>query len=758
MEPTLHLHEFFVEGGDPKKSHVLLNITEPATPEEKDKGYFFAICEINNGENKYISRMQEIIDEIENSYYEIPDQEDKTSLEIILDKINKESFSLVNPDITLHCIVGAIRQNDMLFSLYGRPQMVLFYKTKEGAYKKMDLAEENQISDQTKGNQLFSQIVQGKIGANDYFFASTPHLVDYFNHDRLQKIVTTRPPRQSAEHLQRVLSELKNYISFGGIIIHMQKATDATIAELKARPKKGDSLKSLTNLFNTERNTTNILSPSLLPRLQNRMNDVFKKEDDIDTNQRYQKPHPSAQINSAHLHSHQTQKKSNVDLQQKMSHILDIVWRLSKFLAKALVWVAMLLFAIISGLFRNLALLFFVISNFKGRRHNILLEWSQAWRNFKENIVRLPILTKLLLCASILLALVFSGSLVYMRMNQKKQIEAKAYSDSLQTIKLKTDAAESALIYSDTNLALSQINDAKQIILTLACKTAEQKLTCQDLNQQLENILLKARKVTVAKPELLADWSVLAPGTKVEKIVTINNKIIGFSHNTSSLFIYDPLTKDSKIISSGISANGFIGATVPKENDYVAFLYEGNNVIEFNPQDNSWKKVDVTYPNQNAKINAMVVYNRRLYSLDIENNQVYKHDTIKTGFAVGKDWIKELGTSLKNGIDLAIDGDLFVLGADGKINKFTNGQKQTFDIQGIDPALTSGNDIWTYTDLNYIYILDSSNERLVVLDKSGQFKSQITAPEFSNLSGASIDETKNTAVILADNKLYQISL
>jgi hypothetical protein len=107
MEPALHLHEFFVEGSSPEVSHVLLNITEPSTPAERDKGYFFAICEINNAPTKYIARMQTVIDEIENNYYETPDQMEQTAMEIVLDKINQESLSVVQPEIALHCIVAA---------------------------------------------------------------------------------------------------------------------------------------------------------------------------------------------------------------------------------------------------------------------------------------------------------------------------------------------------------------------------------------------------------------------------------------------------------------------------------------------------------------------------------------------------------------------------------------------------------------------------------------------------------------------------
>ena len=38
----LQLQEFFIEGGDRCTSHVLLHIAEPASLEEKKKGYFFS--------------------------------------------------------------------------------------------------------------------------------------------------------------------------------------------------------------------------------------------------------------------------------------------------------------------------------------------------------------------------------------------------------------------------------------------------------------------------------------------------------------------------------------------------------------------------------------------------------------------------------------------------------------------------------------------------------------------------------------------
>jgi hypothetical protein len=410
MDQTLHLHEFFVEGNNPQESHVLLNITEPSTPEEKEKGYFFVICEINNGDTAYIAKMQTIVDEIENSYYEIPDQETQSSLEIVLNKINQENVSMIQENVSLHCIIGAIRDNDIIFSFYGSPQMILFYKSKDGQYKKMDLVAENKTNEESQQNQLFSQIVQGKIGQNDFFFAGTPNIISFFNHDRLEKIITTRPPRQSSEHLQRVLSELQNDLSFGGIIINLQKTIDAPISTKISPAKKGGSAKSLKNLFSTEKNTASILSPSLLPKFQDKLNETLVEE----------KPEMMAdpirrantEITSSHLRARQDKIKTTEgpNYPQMIKTGLIFAWKCLKFTARILLSLFLFIWTLLATAGRNFILLFFVITNYQNRRHNVMTEWKSWWKNLTENLTRLPLITKVLLGASIILIILFSSA------------------------------------------------------------------------------------------------------------------------------------------------------------------------------------------------------------------------------------------------------------------------------------------------------------------------------------------------------------
>jgi len=770
MDTILQLHEFFVEGKNHQKSHVLLNITEPTTDKEKEKGYFFAICEISNGDNKYILKLQNIIDEIENSYYEVSDDEDKTSLELILDKINQQSFTLLKSDIELNCTVGAIRQTDVIFSFHGQPQILLFYKQKQGDYKKIDLVSQNSDDPEKKEKYLFSQMIQGKIGYNDYFFAGTNKIVNYFSHDRLQKIISTRPPRQSAEHLQKVLNELKSKLSFGGIIIHLQKQ-DSDQQSKKRMVKKGTSAKSLIGLFNTEKNTANILSPSLIPRLGARLTSAFKKTSgqQVGTKnieEEEMNGYAPAEISSAHLRPRRTQsldvqKINSINLQKILLFAGQKIWQTLKYLTKVIIWLALFIAAILTGLVKNAALLFLVATNYHDRRQNILNDWNRVWKSHKENIKQLPISIKIMVALSMVLLIILVSSVLYIKNKQQKEKSAQFFANNIQIIKNKKDSAESSLIYNDLTSAFNELQTAKKTLENLDCKENRQEI-CKKLNNELETLLKKIRKIYTISPELLADWDKLSTQnqTQAQKIFLIDKKIIGFNTDNSNISAYNLLSKSSEPVSLDISLNNINTAAVPKENDYAILIYDKNKLAKFETKNNSWKKVDISYSNENAEIDSASVYSRRLYTLDSANNQIYRHDPINSGFGSGREWIKDNSTiNLQKGASLAIDGDVFALNNNGELYKFSSGEKQEFNIQGLDPALVSADALWTYYELNYLYILDSNNKRLIILNKEdGSLKKQITAEKFVKPTDMVIDEKNDVGYILDSNKLYKIEL
>jgi len=743
MDPILHLNEFFVEGGSQKQSHALLHITEPSTPEERERGYFFAICETNGADNEYIIKLQGMIDEIENGYYEARDGENNQNFEKILEKINQQSYPLIQNNSTLHCVVGVIRPPEIIFAFHNAPQIILFYKKKDGSYQKMDLVDANR---EEKGNShIFSQIVQGKISPEDYMFIGTPHIADYFSHDRLQKIISSRPPRQSAEHLEKVLSELRNGLSFGGLIIHLGAPEGHTPV---ARRTENDG-QAVNRLFVTEQNTASTLSPSLT----NSFGDKIKGwQNNLSNKPTPQPSYPRAEVNSIHLKNRPNRQADAWEAKD----ILSAIWTAVKYLGQAILWVLLVLLSLLKAIGKFFITIFFLITNMHNRRKEIINNLSMGWHNHKQNLQQLPLITKILVGASLIVVICIAGGILFLSVQKQRQAASKLFQDNLQQLTTQKDAAESALIYNDTVTALDNINSAKDLLAKMSCESRENKAICQGMDEQIQSILMRVRKVISVDPQLVTDWSQLPGITKLNQITKIGTKIIG-TGDSQNIVVYDLLSRENTTLDTGYSSAHFIAGTTPKENDYSLFLLDKNQLLQYNFQDNSFKKLEIEYPNQTVDIKSIIVYNRRLYSLDVLNNQIYKHDNIKNGFGPGKEWLKA-SADLKDSADFTIEGDLFILKSTGEIVKFSAGVSQPFTVQGLDPAITGGTKIWSYNDLQYLYVLDAAEKRLVILEKDGRLKSQVTAKIFTNPTGMIVDEPNKNAYILDSNKLYQIPL
>ncbi len=767
MEHKLQIHEFFVEGGESERSHVLLHITEPSTPEEREKGYFFAVCELNGASKEQIIRLQEIIDQIENDYYVTEDEFGKSAFEIVLEKVNHSGFALTGEGLEIHCLAGVIRQPEIIFSYYGEPTLNLFYKTKDGLFKVMELINPDTAEDKNE-NQLFSQVVQGKISPNDFLFVGTPHITETFDADRLSKLLTSRPPRLSAEHLQKVLTEIKNGNSFGGLIINYVPTIEEKLAPIvkKSPATKGSGAKSLNHLFRTEKDTSQTLSSSFLPSLNERLKNVWREPKVTDETPEIVEERlrpdttPPADIQSAHRrsltpaaqHGNSIRKNDATDWGRYLIYLGKGI----KTGGRILLWLTMFIWTILLALGNLLVNLFYLATNLKGRRREVAENFKRQFDHYVRMVRDLPILTKILLALAVVSIIIFTGNIIYTEKKSINEALAAEFNEKITLIGNKKDSAESALIYNDQTGALKELQGAKEIFTTLACDNEKNTSVCQALGTELENLSFKLRKLVIAETETIYDWSGQSEGQKLEQVVKIGSKIISFSSSTTKLFVFDELTKKGEVFNSPAFAGFTLGAS-PKENDYALFVYNKKELIRFIPENNYLEKIEVSFSEAGPELGGLVVYNRRLYTVDKTNGMIYKHDSIKNGFAKGTNWLTGPAANFDQAIDLTIDGDIFVLQSNGEIQKFTKGQKQNFVIEGLEPTLKSPQKIWSYNDLNYIYIIDPAEKRIVMLEKDGRVKQQLTSKEFTTPTGLVVIEENKTLYTLDNNRLLKLT-
>ncbi len=154
------------------------------------------------------------------------------------------------------------------------------------------------------------------------------------------------------------------------------------------------------------------------------------------------------------------------------------------------------------------------------------------------------------------------------------------------------------------------------------------------------------------------------------------------------------------------------------------------------------------------------VFGANIYILDKANTQIWKFSPPASGSAYLKS--SYLGSStnpdFSKTVSMTIDGAVYVLGKDGKIQKFLRGSTSPFSITGLDKPMSNPTRIVTDADTDNIYILDNGNSRIVVLNKTGGFVAQYVVSAILGAKDFDVLEKDKKVYVLSGGKIYQINL
>jgi hypothetical protein len=160
-------------------------------------------------------------------------------------------------------------------------------------------------------------------------------------------------------------------------------------------------------------------------------------------------------------------------------------------------------------------------------------------------------------------------------------------------------------------------------------------------------------------------------------------------------------------------------------------------------------------------------YRGRLYVLDPQANQIWRYAPQGETYPEPPERYFETdpSVSLATAIDMAIDGNIYVLSADGVIHKFFGGELRSFEVQGLRGHLTetialaadpSGNS-------DVLYVADRGADycdgRVVALGLDGTFRAQFCAEgAFDSLEALAFDRPMRRLYVISGGRLYVASL
>ncbi len=240
-----------------------------------------------------------------------------------------------------------------------------------------------------------------------------------------------------------------------------------------------------------------------------------------------------------------------------------------------------------------------------------------------------------------------------------------------------------------------------------------------------------------------------------------------------------PETVDNVLVSKGQQVGGVLVADlvdmvwVPvgegRQKANLVILESGGNLLEYDPTTGELVPLRVAGTDAWQFPSLVGSYYGRFYVLDSTANKIWRYQPTLDGYSAPPDDWLQAQVDLLGVVDMAIGNSIFLLYADGRMQKLTAGQPDAFDISDWDAPPRSPSALFARPpeETQWVYVADRGNNRIVQCGKDGKFKRQFQMADAEDSAGPDplggvtslfVDEISGHAFFLSGQKLYLIIL
>lgn len=310
---------------------------------------------------------------------------------------------------------------------------------------------------------------------------------------------------------------------------------------------------------------------------------------------------------------------------------------------------------------------------------------------------------------------------------------------------------------AETEFQLAKAGDPSH--LELARQALAQALQIDPANSQAQSLQkqIDSEAPGIMKIYTVSDFPVWLDLNLVKK----NFFATQLSTSVGSLLVLDPsqktlvsldLAKKSNQILAGQDKLG--DAKLASLNGTAAFVYSGDKgLLRVEKDVSTAVKSDEKWGN----ITDIYAFASNIYLLDPSKNSIWKHVPTASGYAEARNYLtgeEDLSGSQR----MQIDSSVWVLKKDGSMLKFTQGAPDYFSYTGLDKPIDQPKSFFVSSDTDSLYLLDSGNNRLVVMDKKGVYQAQYQGEQFKDFTDLVVDEENKKIYLLSGQKIFQIDL
>lgn len=721
-------------------------IAQPDVHREYLAGKLFLMIEVESEPSLGQKISNFLIDSIVHNFYQneklllrekVPSIRVESIFETALADTNKQLSELIKDERlpisfeNISIAVGVVFENDLYITNSGKNRVFLIYPEKKednsNSFGLVDIFP-HANGDDIRNYRLFSSVVAGKIPPKGSLFLTNEALPEYISQKQLISILSSLPPTSAIEQIRNILNSINTFISFAGLIVRSTKQERILEAETKEVKTSSDSISKLNQ---TEDMTDALLTPSGMIS-----------------------PKKWLKLLSAGNYASKLPEKLNPPLflkdkifMKRKSNLGELKNIAANFFAN--------IFQALSNLFRSLK-----------NKHIFQSLWALTPQRVKDislprfNIGPFLWKKKVLLALSLFFLLAAFISINKTKNTKELAADNQRYDEIIKLIEQKQNQADASLLYENNEGANKLFGEISALLEEMPKTSGEQSAKYEELRQKYDKQLEKIRVITrTDSASLVGDLVTLNSRADANDIFfdSDNAKIFASDQGQKSIYIVDLLENAPLTITDLENTIDTLSYPFRFDDETDKNIYYINNgkLIAFDTSDNRFEPQASELATPGA-IHGADTYNNILYVVDTDKREIRKHQKTGDNFGAGSPWLSG-EDELAKAVDMSIDGHIYVLLADGQIQKFLRGSKTDFKLESCDPPLTAPSRLQVSKDKDFIYVLEPDNKRLIVFDKEGGYHMQYMGDNLSKLKDFVVDEEKKIVYFLAENKVLKLN-
>ncbi len=196
------------------------------------------------------------------------------------------------------------------------------------------------------------------------------------------------------------------------------------------------------------------------------------------------------------------------------------------------------------------------------------------------------------------------------------------------------------------------------------------------------------------------------------------------------------------------SINGGIGFVYSQNKGVLRVDTTNQKVTTVAKQDSGW-----------GQIKDLTGFAGNVYLLDSDKNQIWKYLPTSAGYSDKRNYLNDgVKVDLGSAVRMQIESSVYILKSGGEMIRLTKGAPDNFSYGGLDTGIKNPKSFFVSSDTDNLYLLDSGNSRLLVLGKTGQYKSQYKGDRFGSATDLVVDEQNKKVYLLDGGKIYSTDL